>query len=83
MTGPDWPSCTVSADLMPLAVTAFVSAWTMSGVAKFDAAKVPAPSSKACRRDKDCESLDCASTLTICLNGLEVLKRACGELICC
>jgi len=81
MTRPDWPSCTVSADVMPLAVTASVSAWTVSDVAKFAAAKVPAPSSNACRRDKDCGSALSTSALTICLDGLEVLQRACGELV--
>ena len=60
-------------------MTVSVSARTASGSANFEAAKVPAPSSKACRRDTDCGSALLACALTVCLDGLIVLKHVCSK----
>ena len=76
---PDWPSCTVSADLIPTAATAGVSAVALKGEAKVEAAREPAPSSRACRRDNAWARASWGLAVAVVMMELQLLKQACRD----
>ena len=64
---------------MPAAATAGVSAVALKGEAKVEAAKEPAPSSRACRRDNVCARASWGLAMALVVMELQPLEQACRE----
>ena len=64
---------------MPTAATSGVLAVALKGELKVEAAREPAPSSKACRRDNACARASWGLAVAVVVMELQPLKQACRE----